>query len=376
LEGNTTAGRRPAREWISERLIWRQRIMPETLISEDACLRALTFGTLYVSGGLLAVALLLTGADVERTEWAIIASAATAVLLGVVCFVGFDQLPKWFFVLLVFLANALVTTVVFGSSSGGEGVWTLFYFWVIVLATLFFDLRFAALQVGLALAGFATAAVLVGTPFAQNYLINLTAVLGSTALVLGLLRTRLEGVASRLAGQAHQDPLTGLANRRVFDERLELESKRSRRTGEPLSLVICDLDGFKLVNDLLGHEGGDEALKRASATIVGAVREVDAVTRLGGEEFGVLLPDTGTTETHEVAERVRMAIQEEFERDQVPLTISLGVATFGRDGEGRALVRAADNAMYLAKSRGKNQTVDYSPEPEGPDQSERESSTK
>jgi diguanylate cyclase (GGDEF)-like protein len=376
LEKREADGRGRAWEWISERMIWRQRIMPETLISEDARLRARTFGTLYVVGGLLAFAILLTGKDVERAEWAIVGPAIVAILFGVVCFVGYDRLPRWFFLSLVFLANALVTTVVFASSTGGEGVWTLFYFWVILLATLFFDLRIAALQVVLALAGFAAAALAVGTPYAQNYLINLTAVLGSTALVLGMLRTRLEGVASKLAGQAHRDPLTGLPNRRVFGERLELESKRSRRSGEPLSVAICDLDGFKLVNDLLGHEGGDEALKRAATRILGAVREVDAASRLGGEEFGVLLPNADTPEAHDVAERIRVAIREEFKRDPVPLTISLGVATFGRDGEGRALVRAADNAMYLAKARGKDRTVDFSRPPEGAAQSEAESSTK
>jgi diguanylate cyclase (GGDEF)-like protein len=376
VEKSASVAKGRAREWAADRFGWRQPIRSDTLISEDARLRARTFGTLYVFGGLLSFALMLTGADVDRTEWAIIVSAATAAFFGVVCFVGYDRLPRWFFVMLVFLANALVTTVVFAASSGSEGVWTLFYFWVILLATLFFDLRLAALQVVLALVGFAAASVVVGTPFAQNYLINLAAVLGSTALVLGLLRTRLEGVASRLAGQAHQDPLTGLANRRVFDERMGLESKRSRRTGEPLSVVICDLDGFKLVNDRLGHEGGDEALKRAGAAIVGAVREVDAVARLGGEEFGVLLPSADTEETHEVAERIRVAIREEFRRDPVPLTISLGVATFGRDGEGRALVRAADNAMYLAKARGKDRTVDFSGPPEEPGQSEPDSSTK
>ena len=376
MERSATAGRSRAWDWISNRLIRGVPIMPETLISQDARLRARTFGTLYVLGGLLSFALLLTGKDVERTEWAIVVPAMIALLFGLVCFVGYDRLPRWFFMLLVFLANALVTTVVFAAASGGEGVWTLFYFWVILLATLFFDLRLAAIQVVLALAGFAAAAVLVGTPYAQNYLINLTAVLGSTALVLGLLRIRLEGVASKLASQAHKDPLTGLANRRVFGERLELESARSRRSGEPLSVAICDLDGFKLVNDRLGHEGGDEALVRAATTILGAVREVDAVSRLGGEEFGVLLPEADTPEAHEVAERIRVAIREEFKGDPVPLTISLGIATFGRDGEGRALVRSADNAMYLAKARGKDRTVDFSGPGAGADQSEPESSTK
>jgi diguanylate cyclase (GGDEF)-like protein len=356
-----------ASEWISARLIWREPIKHETLISEDAGLRARTFGTLYVTGGLLAFVLMATSKDVERTEWAIAGPAAIAILLGLVCFIGLDRLPRRFFVVLVFLANALVTTVVFGSSTGGEGVWTLFYFWVVLLAALFFDLRFVALQVVLALAGFTAAALIAGTPFAQNYVIQLTAVLGSTGLVLGLLRTRIEELASRLAGQAHHDPLTGLANRRVFDERLELETKRSRRTGQPLSVSIGDLDRFKLVNDRLGHEGGDEALKRAASAIASAVREVDAVVRLGGEEFAMVLPDADTPEAHEVAERVRVALRREFENDPIPLTISLGIATLGRDGEGRALVRAADNAMYQAKSRGKDRTVDYS---------ERDSSTK
>jgi diguanylate cyclase (GGDEF)-like protein len=345
--------------WIAERWTWREPILPETLISQDPGLRARTFGSLFTAGGLLAFMIVLFGDDVEREEAVIVVAAAIATVLGLTCFVGFRSLPSGFFVCLTFMGSALVTSAVWASSQGSEGAWVLFYFWVTLLAAIFFDLRFALLQVALAIAGFVWGTASDSTPFVTNYLIALVAVLTSTSLVIGLLRRRIENLAVTLANEAQTDALTSLPNRRAFDERLRVESERSIRGGQPLSVAICDLDGFKAVNDLLGHQEGDEVLKRAGAAIGGAVRTADAVARLGGEEFGVILPDAHRKEAFRVGERIRIAVREEFASDEVPLTVSSGLATFGEDGDGRSLLRAADIALYQAKKRGKDRTVSY-----------------
>ena len=108
---------------------------------------------------------------------------------------------------------------------------------------------------------------------------------------MGLLRSRVETLALKtLASQANTDPVTAIADGRSFESRFDFELMVADEAVRPLSLVICDLDRFKTVNDRLGHEEGDAALRRAAAAIVETVRSVDIVFRLGGEEFAVLLP--------------------------------------------------------------------------------------
>jgi diguanylate cyclase (GGDEF)-like protein len=198
--------------------------------------------------------------------------------------------------------------------------------------------------------------------------LSAVATLGASAAIVGLLMNRLETVAAGLATQAHTDPVTAIANRREFDHRIALELDRSRRHGRPLSLVICDLDRFKAVNDALGHEEGDVALRRAATAIGEAVRTVDAVARLGGEEFGVILPETALEPATRIAERIRASVSDEFRSYAFQLTASCGVAcTDEVEGGREELFRAADGALYLAKREGRDRVIAHpvdDPEPE------------
>ncbi|WP_305041955.1 diguanylate cyclase [Geoalkalibacter sp.] len=161
------------------------------------------------------------------------------------------------------------------------------------------------------------------------------------------------------------DPLTGLYNRRFLERRLEEEISRSLRQELSLTLIMVDLDNFKHYNDLCGHLGGDKALKRTARLLRHSAREMDIVTRFGGEEFCILLPATSKKESLLVAERIRHAIEKEiFPREKdLPLgklTASMGIASFPADGNTpRALVNAADMALYRAKSEGRNRTILY-----------------
>jgi diguanylate cyclase (GGDEF)-like protein len=194
----------------------------------------------------------------------------------------------------------------------------------------------------------------------------LTAVLGLTGTGVGLLRYRLEGLAASLAAQANTDPVTSIANRRSFESHFDEELRSADDEGSRLSVVICDLDRFKLVNDELGHEEGDKALRLAAETIASSVRSIDIVFRLGGEEFAVLLPNTGSSEAYTVAERIRGGIQDAFASYPVPVTVSCGLATrVHRTMNRKALLRAADSALYHAKRDGRNRTMTHDPEFEG-----------
>jgi len=160
------------------------------------------------------------------------------------------------------------------------------------------------------------------------------------------------------------DSLTGLHNRRYFDSALDIETRRSLRYGLGLSLLLLDLDLFKPINDLHGHRFGDLVLSRVGKLLLQAVRDSDVACRFGGEEFAVILPETGRLGAFSLAERVRLEVQrtfaEPFEGLALELSVSGGVATFPLDGEdAESLVECADRAMYLAKKDGRNRSVLY-----------------
>ena len=169
----------------------------------------------------------------------------------------------------------------------------------------------------------------------------------------------------KLAAEALTDGLTSLANRRAFDEALKLETRRTSRQSMALSLVLIDVDRFKLYNDTLGHPAGDECL-RAVARVLGGVvgRPGDLVARYGGEEFVFLLPATDAAAAMLVAEKARLAVQALAlpHADSEPLgvvTISAGVATglstpIAGEIDPTWLVETADGALYRAKAEGRN----------------------
>jgi two-component system cell cycle response regulator len=157
---------------------------------------------------------------------------------------------------------------------------------------------------------------------------------------------------------ATTDALTGLLNRRAFVEQVEREMQRSGRTGTPLSVVLLDIDHFKQINDRHGHASGDTVLSALGQLLPRRARACDVAGRWGGEEFVVLLPNTGATEAVDVAERLRAEIEALDVRTtsatRIPVTGSLGVAT-RRPAEGLdSLLDRADRSMYAAKSGGRN----------------------
>ena len=151
------------------------------------------------------------------------------------------------------------------------------------------------------------------------------------------------------------DELTGLFNRRFFEQELRREADRARRFGRSVALVMIDVDHFKGYNDRFGHRAGDDALRGVAACLVGAAaRRVDAVTRYGGEEFAVLLSETDAEGARFVAERIREVVAESQEFLS-PLTVSAGVAALcGDAAEAESLVVQADEALYAAKREGRN----------------------
>jgi two-component system cell cycle response regulator len=165
----------------------------------------------------------------------------------------------------------------------------------------------------------------------------------------------------RLAEMATTDGLTGLANRRTFDAELERQTKSAERYRKPLSLLMCDVDHFKKVNDTHGHKCGDVVLQGFAQVLLACKRDLDVVARYGGEEFVVLCEETDTAGAKLLAERIRKELAARtFTSEQGPfhITCSLGVATFPlHANEKDRLVKTADEMLYKAKQTGRNRTV-------------------
>ena len=166
---------------------------------------------------------------------------------------------------------------------------------------------------------------------------------------------RLKSALRREQTLSREDPTTGVANARAFVEEAEREIERSRRSGRPFSLVFADCDDFKAVNDTHGHAAGSAVLRSIAQRIRAAVREVDLVARMGGDEFAVLMPETGEEGARAAVERIRAALTERTVDGGVSVTLSLGLATFaGGWPSVEEALRAADRLMYIAKSAGKD----------------------
>ncbi|WP_109109338.1 diguanylate cyclase [Azospirillum sp. TSO35-2] len=168
-------------------------------------------------------------------------------------------------------------------------------------------------------------------------------------------------VESELRRMATTDPLTGLSNRRRFMELAETEMARLRRYGRPVSVLMLDIDRFKAINDHHGHAAGDQALVRLADVCRSELRDTDHVGRLGGEEFAIILPETGLSSAVEVAERLRQRLalaDMPLAGGSLRMTVSIGVAVC--DGEDTSIERAlgrADRAMYEAKTLGRNRVM-------------------
>jgi two-component system cell cycle response regulator len=169
----------------------------------------------------------------------------------------------------------------------------------------------------------------------------------------------LEASKLALAELATTDPLTRLRNRRAFFENGAKALAMAQRYVSDISVILLDIDHFKKINDAHGHQAGDEALVVVAHIMTELTRGVDTVARIGGEEFAVLLPDTNRLGTAVLAERIRASIEREqfiFGDKIVPITVSIGIASFGVDpGEGiDQLLGVADNRLYMAKNNGRN----------------------
>jgi diguanylate cyclase (GGDEF)-like protein/putative nucleotidyltransferase with HDIG domain len=336
--------------------------LSDRLRSRELMARSLAY--LFAAGALITLALLLLLPHPEATTAGVLGVVGVALAIGVVIEVGAERIPVGFYPGIVAGGSVLITAAVIFRASPTTAH-ALFYLWVAFYSFYFFSRPVALLQLGLCGAGYAFA--LNTLPAPPPHALELWLTTMSTLFVAGVLVAKLEhridAMVVGLANAARTDALTGLLNRRGFEEAFELELERARRGERSLSVLVGDLDDFKQVNDRFGHHAGDLALARASSILAHRKRRIDTVARLGGEEFALIVPDADDHSCYMLAERLRTGLREEFASDQAPLTISFGVASYPAHGDSyMGLLGAADDALYAAKELGRDRTVIYSRE--------------
>jgi diguanylate cyclase (GGDEF)-like protein/putative nucleotidyltransferase with HDIG domain len=236
---------------------------------------------------------------------------------------------------------ALIATLSI-ADGGARSPFALLFFLTLAFSALFYPLGMVVRVGALNIVAFLIVGMLGADPHGF-YLWFFTACLGGTAFMCACQARNHDRQRAELLQVSRSDPLTGCLNRRGFEERLDAELDRAQRRAEPFGLVLLDLDGFKEVNDRLGHPAGDELLIWAVRAIEGVIRPMDALGRLGGDEFAVLLPGAGQAELSEVRSRVSEAVAE-----RAPS--SVGAACFPADGtDAEEMLSYADGELYAGK---------------------------
>jgi diguanylate cyclase (GGDEF)-like protein len=263
------------------------------------------------------------------------------------------RLPRAALALLGPLGAALIAFALESTSGWTDGA--VLYMWPVLWMSHFYGRRgtvFIVAWVGV-VHGIALAAMPPGVGNIDRW-VDVVVSVAVVAAVVRTLSARYDALVAHLTAEARADTLTGLLNRRGFEERFAAEVSRASRERASLALVSFDLDHFKRVNDEQGHEAGDRALAMVGAMIADQVRGADLAARWGGEEFAVVLPRAGAGDAFAFAERVRAGVAR---ASGGTLTLSAGVATAAGPSDARALLAAADRALYDAKRAGRDRTV-------------------
>jgi diguanylate cyclase (GGDEF)-like protein len=332
----------------------------DDLLGEDlARTRGVWLGLMFAFAALLSPLTLAVPHGPDYNIAGIVGVTVVAALIAVLLLIRNTRLSNGGAHAVVAIGSLLTTAVIY-FTAGLPNAATLFFVWIVLFAFYFFELRAAAAHLTFVLALYVVNALLTDSPYslAANAIGTAGALVGAAAIV-GALRRRIDYLLAKLVETARTDELTGLPNRRAFNEELARACARAARSSDPLSLCALDLDHFKNVNDRFGHQVGDEVLAKTAEVLRATLREGDVAARFGGEEFVALLPVTDSATAHAVAERIRAAIAAAPVRPGLGVTVSIGTAsaTAAADHDASDLVRRADRALYAAKRAGRDQVV-------------------
>jgi diguanylate cyclase (GGDEF)-like protein len=321
-------------------------------------------GSLFLAGAAVCVLAMALPHSPKVDGGAIWIEAGVTALASLPLLAWARRLPREAYPVAMLVASGVITVTMYfngerlGAPSSGTQV---YYVWVALYAGYFFTRGEIVVQL-VAIAAL-YAAILgidhVGSVAPTRWLLTVAMACGC-ATIVHLLKHRNEQLVDRLHAAARRDPLTGVANRQAFDERLDHELAVTRRSGHPTAVVLLDIDDFKQINDRHGHVAGDEVLRTVATVAARSVRETDLLARLGGDEFAAILPGASTEQAYQAGERVRLAVldAQSAAAGAIPFTISVGVVDSADAGEAPdSVVTNADRALYSAKRRGRNRTA-------------------
>jgi diguanylate cyclase (GGDEF)-like protein len=314
------------------------------------------FGIIGVAGGALALLTAALPPPAEGSEALICAVGAVSLLTGAVLLLLRPRLDDLPLAVLAVLGTVLITvTTREGGAAGGTAANEILYLWISLYVFYFFGFRTAVLELAAVGAGFAWLLSSFEVPLQQavtEWLVVMTTLFIS-GIIVARIRAHMYLHVRELNKRARRDSLTGLLNRAALEERVALERSRADRDGSPLSLLVVDIDEFKDLNDTLGHGRGDAVLKEVAAALVLSTRGHDAVARIGGDEFAVLLPGAPEAAARTVAEGLRSEVSRALRRENDGVTVSVGYATIKPPlPQFDELLELADSAMYVGKRAG------------------------
>ena len=319
-------------------------------------------GLLFVASGALGLATLPFDQAQPYARWPIVVIALIAVVPGLLTVLLARRIPEGLLIVGLLNCVALVSAAV-AFSGGPDSPYLLLYAWTGVEAWYFLRRRMA---VAFTAASGVVTALTLGLTGDGGGVVTAWIMVFGTMVALGLvtdtLRARAERLIDVLADRAGRDMLTGLPNRRGYQERIEQEMALARRHGTPVTIILADFDGFKALNDAFGHRFGDRALVAFAQLCRDELRTPDLVSRVGGEEFAIVLPRIDERGGVATAERLRRAVRSRIHTpDGRTVSASFGIASFPEHGcDPEVLLDHADQAMYAAKHLGRDRTVVFS----------------
>jgi diguanylate cyclase (GGDEF)-like protein len=335
-----------------------------TAVTDSPTLAWRALAALFFAGATMGTLSLLLPHPMVYDEPGLWSNVALAYAAGAGLLLGARVLPAWAIQVFVLLGVLTITRAVY-LSHDPSGYYSVWYVWVGLYSFFFLGLRWGVL--GVALVGISYAWVLAELPGESDTIGRWTMTLvtvGVGGIMVNTLAGRLRNLAERhaaIAGEraqlmvaleeaARTDDLTGLPNRRAWDEELTREVRRAAREAVPLCVAVIDLDRFKEFNDLLGHQAGDRFLKTVSAAWRERLRSTDVLARYGGEEFALALPGCDTRDALELLERLRAGLPD-------AQTCSAGVAEWNGEEAPHDLLGRADRALYAAKEAGRDRIM-------------------
>jgi len=329
--------------------------------SFDTTLMAQALAGLFTAGATLVLLTIVLPHSEKANRAGLLIIVATAYLVAGFLSWGAGRVPRAVIPVVLAGGSALITGVAYFSGDSPSPL-VFFYLWVFLYASYFLTTRETIVQivsVGVAYGGLLVVSAPSGE-VAEWWLVGMGTLLVA-AMLVRVMRQRGELLIAQLYAAARTDPLTKLSNRHAFRELLDLEIARARRGSTRMAIAVGDVDSFKEVNDRSGRHVGDVALQRIARLFEQGKRQIDGLARVSGERFSLVLPDSDEHEAFIIAERLRGELRDEFAKDAVPVTISFGVASYPKHGETPgSLLRAADEALYAAKSSGRDRTVLHS----------------